>query len=469
MKTIRSFFPGLLVLLASSGHSVAQVPPGEAAALQSRVTQEEITSGALSLDEIRHAGMRVFATPFNKHDGFGDGLTNPADPTSPGGRPTLQNNGTLLRVNGLDAQACQECHSVGSSAEVPFRFAIGGAGNSNNNAFFQPREIDVDDSLFYGYAFFDGRFINPPFLFGSGGVELLGKEMTASLQKQKFRARQNPGMPVSLTTHGIDFGRLTYDAASQDFDYSAVEGIDHDLVVRPFGRKGEFATVRAFDVGAMAFHFGMEAVEDVGSGIDADGDGVVDEVLVGELSALHIFSTNLERPVQDRPSRQAQAGIAVFADIGCAGCHVPEISSRSRILNYTFPEDHGHPDANTFYSVDLSRSPAAFVRRGRGLGIPLFSDLKRHDMGDGLAESFGGELDRLFITARLWGVADTAPYLHDGRALTLTDAILAHGGEAQKARDNFAALDDSQRIELLEFLRTLRTPRNPAADLLRRK
>ena len=65
-----------------------------------------------------------------------------------------------------------------------------------------------------------------------------------------------------------------------------------------------------------------------------------------------------------------------------------------------------------------------------GLRVELFSDLKRHDMGPELAESFGSDLDARFITARLWGVADTAPYLHDGRAHTLRDAIMMNGGEA---------------------------------------
>jgi len=104
-----------------------------------------------------------------------------------------------------------------------------------------------------------------------------------------------------------------------------------------------------------------------------------------------------------------------------------------------------------------------------GVTVPLFADLKRHDMGDALAESFSGANDdrnRQFTTARLWGVADTAPYLHDGRATTLTEAILLHGGEAQPVRDRFAALHDEDRLEMLEFLRSLRTPASPVKDLL---
>ncbi|HXV77004.1 MAG TPA: di-heme oxidoredictase family protein, partial [Candidatus Polarisedimenticolaceae bacterium] len=49
-------------------------------------------------------------------------------------------------------------------------------------------------------------------------------------------------------------------------------------------------------------------------------------------------------------------------------------------------------------------------------------------------------------------------YLHDGRATTLTEAILAHGGEAEGARDGFASLTDSAKADVLIFLRTLRTP-----------
>jgi CxxC motif-containing protein (DUF1111 family) len=63
-------------------------------------------------------------------------------------------------------------------------------------------------------------------------------------------------------------------------------------------------------------------------------------------------------------------------------------------------------------------------------------------------------------------VADTAPYLHDGRATTLTEAILLHGGEALPARNAFAALSDQNRARVITFLRSLRTPTEPAKDLL---
>ncbi len=457
-----------LALAAAPIAAQSDAPPGEQPAIpRPRITQEQIEDGSLTVEQIRAAGLIIFSTPFNKLDGYGDGPMDLGDPVTPGGRPTLQDNGTFLRVNGLDAQTCMECHSVGSNAVVPFRFAVGGVGSSSANAMAGPNQIDVDDSLGQGFAFFNGRYINPPFLFGSGGVELLGREMTAELQRLEGRALRNPGQVVELVTKGVSFGSIVYDADTDTLDTSAVEGVDRNLVVRPFGRKGEFLSVRDFDVGAMQFHFGMQPVELVGARVDDDGDGVIDEVLVGELSALHVFGTNLERPTESDGDAVSRRGAGLFDSIGCAECHQPFLDTRSPVLTYAFPEVPADPQANVYFAADLHAGPAGFeLNATGGIRVPLFSDLKRHDMGPGLAESVGGHLDAEFITARLWGVADTAPYLHDGRATTLSEAIELHGGEARGARDAFRALADDQKVALLEFLRTLRTPLTPAADLL---
>ena len=82
-------------------------------------------------------------------------------------------------------------------------------------------------------------------------------------------------------------------------------------------------------------------------------------------------------------------------------------------------------------------------------------------MGPGLAENFhlADEIDNAqFTTARLWGVRDSGPYLHDGRALTITEAILMLGGEAQGARDNFVALSQAEKDLVLAMLYSLKSP-----------
>ena len=461
-------FPLTLLTFAWALPALAQLPPGgeEHPALGAdRITQATIESGSVRLKEIRSAGRRIFATPFNALDGLGDGPLDPNDKISPGGRPTLQDNGMFLRMNGLDSQTCLECHNVLSAAEFPARFTIGGAGGVGANAMPGVILPDVADQAGNGFAAITGRFINPPFVFGSGGVELLAKEMTAELQQLKAQAIATPGQPVPLISKGVSFGFIVCNSGGE-CDTTNVEGIAEDLVVRPFGRKGQFATTRAFDIGALQFHHGMQPVEVVGIDVDADGDGVANEILVGELSALHIFMATMERPRETKLTPESASGKTLFEQIGCAGCHIPELMTESGVLTLSFPEIETDPSANTYYSVDLTARPTRFdPAPGAGVRVPLYADLKRHDMGAALGESTGSELDPLFTTARLWGVADTPPYLHDGRATTLSEAIFMHGGDAQQAANMFQTLSEGEKAAVVSFLRTLRTPKRVGRDL----
>lgn len=434
------------------------------AILTPRTTQAMVTGGSLSLKQLRRKGLEMFTTPFNKQDGHGDGPTGP-DPTVFGQRPTT--NGTWLRVNGLDSQTCQECHAFVSNATIPPTLGIAGIAGIANSAFPGVTQFDLEDLDANMIAEVNGRLINPPFLFGAGGVEQLGKEMTQELQALKAQAQANPGSSVSLDTKGVNFGTISYSSGA-GFDLSGIEGVDDDLAVRPFGRKGEFTSVRAFDIGALQFHMGMQAEEAVGTGNDPDGDGVTDEVLIGELSVMHIFGVTLERPIEvARKNLAVRQGRFLFGNSGCASCHTPFMQTDSKTLKLSFPEVTTDPDANVYYSIDLSSSTPGFRKNNAGgVKVGLFSDLKRHDMGPELAETTGNPgIDEEFITPRLWGIADTAPYLHDGRALTLRDAIEAHGGEGQFAADNFGLLSAAGQVQLLTFLNSLRTPKNPAQGI----
>jgi len=458
-------------------------------ALQFRTTQEQITSGELSFDEIRLRGRQLFSTPYTKADGYGDG---PAGATAElrrtfGNRATLQDNGTFLRINGLDAQTCLECHSVGSRRSVPMRFVVGGTGGVNNtvlggggasfiNANNDAGQINDPDGFgTTGQQNLNGRIINPPFVFGSGGVELIGNEMTTDLQAI-VNGLAN-GDTAELVSKGISFGSVSKDAsgnivANDEGRAVGVEGINANpdsttfLVVQPFGRKGNNITTRTFDLDAMQFHMGMQPVELFGEGIDDDGDGVVNEMLVGELSALNIFSAALERPFQEEVKDAALRGQALFAEVGCAECHTPTLESNSKSVGMRFPEIAQDPAANVYFEVDLSQSPTKFKRNEQGgVSVELFADLKTHNMGPALAE-FNGDAN--FTTARLWGVADTAPYLHDGRAGTLQEAIRMHGQEGSEAKpavDNFVDLPSNDQAALISFLATLRTPRKSGKGL----
>lgn len=109
------------------------------------------------------------------------------------------------------------------------------------------------------------------------------------------------------------------------------------------------------------------------------------------------------------------------------------------------------------------------------LNVPLFSDLRQHNMGKFLADRPGSAQgsdvaglcipEPIFLTRPLWGVADTGPWLHDGRALTLMDAILFHGDSASGSQsdarmviDAFQKLSPAEKQAVVDFLLTLRLP-----------
>ena len=134
-------------------------------------------------------------------------------------------------------------------------------------------------------------------------------------------------------------------------------------------------------------------------------------------------------------SAAVMRGQQVFAEIGCSACHVPELKT-----------DQSSP-----------------VPQLRGVAFQPFTDLLLHDMGDGLADhrADGEASGREWRTPPLWGIGlletvnGHANYLHDGRARTLQEAVLWHGGEAERARTAFTKLPKSDREAILAFLRSL--------------
>ena len=94
-----------------------------------------LSYGALTLRDLRQKGLEIFVTLFNTYDGYGDGPFTGQFPTNRlSNRPTLQGNGLSLRINGLDAQSCNECHAIAKQSTRPPTLGIGGAGGLVQNA-----------------------------------------------------------------------------------------------------------------------------------------------------------------------------------------------------------------------------------------------------------------------------------------------------------------------------------------------
>jgi CxxC motif-containing protein (DUF1111 family) len=208
-----------------------------------------------------------------------------------------------------------------------------------------------------------------------------------------------------------------------------------------FGWKAQQATLLAFSADAYLNEMGVTnrffVEENAPNGDRArlarfdrlpDPEDLLDPVTGhGDIDRVADFMRLLAPPTRIRGTSQAAVGERLFAQIGCAACHQPVMQTGPSGI-------------------------AALDRRN----VELYSDLLLHDMGalgDGIAQADAGP--REMRTAPLWGLRVRAPFLHDGRATTLDEAIRAHDGEAARVRDRYVRLAPSQQRDLREFLGTL--------------
>jgi CxxC motif-containing protein (DUF1111 family) len=151
---------------------------------------------------------------------------------------------------------------------------------------------------------------------------------------------------------------------------------------------------------------------------DADG---------ADVTSFTNFMTFLAPPPQGTMTGPAKAGLIVFANSGCGGCHVSTLTTgdnASAALNH------------------VTYNP--------------YSDFLLHDMGglgDGIQQ--GNATGPLMRTAPLWGLRTQTTLLHDGRAKTPSDAIRAHAGQGAAAATAFKALNPTDLSNLLAFLNAL--------------
>jgi CxxC motif-containing protein (DUF1111 family) len=163
-----------------------------------------------------------------------------------------------------------------------------------------------------------------------------------------------------------------------------------------------------------------------------NGAEVADSSLKHLVDYISLLGVAARRDYQD-PA--ALRGEALFASAGCAACHVPTVNTGAY-----------HPKGEL-----------------RNQTIHPYTDLLLHDMGPGLADNLPESLasGSEWRTAPLWsiglaeGVSEGASFLHDGRARTIKEAILWHGGEGEKAANNFKAMPAADADALIRFLGSL--------------
>ena len=439
-------------------------------------------------------GQGLFSARFNALDGgganVGDGNLFTGVPRADLNGPGEWANHIPTRRNGPDGEACVLCHAEPTT---------GSGANALNIVLDVTNSADL--SLFFTR--------NTTSLLGGGAIQLLAEEMTQDLLAIREHARASAcklrrRVRANLVTKNVSFGSIDV-ACIPSRDINQIEGVDDDLIIRPFGWKGIQASMRDFNQGATHNDIGMQPEETIGANVDGDFDGVVRELFVGDMTGLAVYQTAQARPVTRieladlglleelgfEPLKPGQResisrGSYAFNAIGCNSCHVPVMALDNTI--FTEPSQNETHRDDIFPSgesaISLGVDPAnpvtfdlandiidnRFIVNGlevalgnlevdshnRGI-VKLFSDLKRHDMGAGLAESVDDEgiPASVFLTKELWGVGSTGPYLSNGAAGTLTEAIVAHGGEATIPRNKFILLSPSLQDDVIEFLDNL--------------
>jgi hypothetical protein len=313
----------------------------------------------------------------------------------------------------------------------------------------------------------------------------------------------------TLTSKGINFGTATISRASSATactvtltppSGSSVPALNRDLIVRPFQWKGSVAFPRAFARDAGHNEMGMQAVEFFSSDTqDGDADGITGEFTVGDITALAVYMQAQARPTTKvelaalgiiPPLAQAELdaisrGSTQFDSMTCGSCHTRELtannpvvrepSSASNFRDRTFPGGRTPstlglttslqvrfnitsdlPDNNIL--LPSGQTLGNFESNGTGGAVVrLFGDLRRHNIGTNMAETIDevGTGAGTFLTENLWGVGSSAPYLHNGMATTLSEAILQHHGDAEGARTRFVNATLEQKQDLVAFLNNL--------------
>jgi hypothetical protein len=470
MKAIAALSMSLLAVAApAAAIELRTCPPGihDTPALGVHFSQADVLR--MPFPQVVAAGQRLFVTDFNVCDGAGRPGTNGGVKAR---TPDAMLGPRFTRISGPEANSCAGCHNQPQA---------GGAGDFVANVFVLAQNAMP----------VSGTILNPDFtqtwlerntlgMFGSGAIELLGREMTHALQDERAQAiararAAGTNVTVALRAKGVSFGSLVAHPDGS-VDTAGVVGVDPDLVIKPFSRKGMMRSVREFTVNAFNQHHGMQAVERFGEGTDPDGDGVIDELLVGDITAASIFQEALPVPVQAPPGWNARTvlrGQRLFGQVGCTSCHIPALPLESTVF---CDPDPLNPSSGPFATFnDTSQSYCFDLRQTSGLRGPMvaaYTDLKRHVICDAnkpqlcnepssplqTSDSMQPVPSDEFLTAKLWDVGNSAPWGHRGDLDTIYAAIVAHGGEAAPVEAAFEALAAADQSAVVAFLKTLVMP-----------
>jgi hypothetical protein len=421
--------------------------------------------------------------------GTGAGLSDPNDP--------LIFPRNFNRISGPDTNSCSGCHN---------KPIVGGGGDIVSNVFVLGQRFDfatfdrADTILTKGALDEIGKPVTlqtiansrkTVAMSGSGFIEMLARQITADLQAE--RNLIGPGQSRALTSKGIGFGILKRNLDGT-WDTTGVEGLPApslistgatnppNLIIRSFHQAGNVISLRQFNNNAFNHHHGIQSEERFGLGVDADGDGFVNELTRADVTAVTLFQATMAVPAQVIPNdpevrRAVQIGESRFTAVGCATCHISALPLDKQGWIYTEPNPY-NPSGNlrvgdaATLAVDLTSDelPQPRLKPRNGIvWVPAYTDFKLHDITSGPGDPDREALDMnqpagtpaffagnsKFLTRKLWGIANQHSFGHHGLYSTLREATLSHSGEALASRTAFQELTPFEQDCIIEFMKSL--------------
>jgi CxxC motif-containing protein (DUF1111 family) len=264
----------------------------------------------------------------------------------------------------------------------------------------------------------------PPAVFARGYMEAVAD---GEIERLERAARTRPG-PIRGRIHRVRYESEPNPRAGYPTHTKGASG-----VIGRFGLKARIATLDDFSADALQGDMGITSplrpVE------HPNPDGLVDDLKPGVDASLEMVNllADYVRLLELPERRTAPArGLEVFRATLCGECHVPALKTRS-----DYP-----------------------IRALARIDAPVFTDFLLHDMGEGLADGVtdGDAGPSEWRTAPLIGLRFFTAFLHDGRAKSVEQAIVAHrseGSEANPAVERFLTLPEDDRRLLVAYVETL--------------
>jgi CxxC motif-containing protein (DUF1111 family) len=264
---------------------------------------------------------------------------------------------------------------------------------------------------------------NPPALFGAGRIDAIPDEAIEAAARRKSSGSASVKGRVSRLKDGRigRFGWKAQTASVQDFVLSAAAGV---IGLEVPGRQ-QAADPRLPGLAAAGFDMNQE-----------------------ECNLLIDYVRNLPVPVVTKPAdnkdvAQIKAGETTFKSIGCANCHLPKLGPVDGIYSDLLLHDMGPQLAGSdAYTVFAGDSPR----------------VERAEAGPRTRSTTDATSAREWRTPPLWGLRDSAPYLHDGRAPGIAQAIALHAGQGASSARRFTELPPRRKEQVEAFLMSLTSP-----------